>query len=114
MPTAAAPSVPASRQSRARSLEIADAPIARAAQAVKLGGEAPAARAGLQTIREVTRIRRDDEADFRGHAGAADGEAMIAERQLWRQAQLGRLAPAGALGSVFEPALPFDAAALRR
>ena len=61
------PGLPAQQRQIA---EIADAPIARAAQTVKLGGEAPAARARLQRVGEVAGIRRDDEADFRGRAGS--------------------------------------------
>ena len=94
--------------------EIADAPILRAAQTVKLGGEAPAARARLQCSREVAGIRRDDEADFRARPSSGYREAVITERQSGRQPQIGPGALAGALAAVFEPAVPFDAAALGR
>ena len=94
--------------------EIADAPIARAAQPVKLGGEAPAARPGLQRIAEMACIGCDGEADFRTRAAAGDGEAVIAERQSAREAQLRPVAPPGAFAAVLEPAVPFDAAAFCR
>ena len=65
---------------RCQIAEIADAPVARAAQAIELGGEAPAARARLQRSAEMARLGRNDEADFRARAGAADRQPVIAER----------------------------------
>src|SRR5208282_4276959 len=74
------------------------------------GGEAPAARAGLQTVAEMARLRRDDEVDLRGHTAPGECEAVIAERQSGRQAQFGPVALAGGLRAVLERAVPFSAA----
>ena len=48
----------------------------------------------------------------RDRPATGDGEAVIAERQSARETQLGTLAPPGPFVAVFEPAVPFDAAAL--
>ncbi len=69
---------------RCQIAEIADPPIARAAYTVKLGGEAPVARARPQCIGEMAGIGRDDEADFRRFTDAGNGEAVIAEWQSGR------------------------------
>ena len=78
MPTTAAPSAPARRHRFVEIGEIADAPIARAAQPVELRRQTPAARARTQPFRQMARSRRDDQVDLRLRASRRERQAVIA------------------------------------
>ena len=91
--------------------EIADPPIARAAQSVELRCQTPIAPARLQRLGQVTRRRRDDQLYLCRHAPGLHSQLVIAERQCRGQVKGRRVAPSGHSRAVLETAVPFDGVA---
>ena len=94
--------------------EIANPPIARAAQTVELRRQTPIAPPGVQRLRQVTGWRRDDQLDFGCLASGVQREAVVAERQGRGQAERIPIAASGRLRAILETAAPFDRAAAIR
>ena len=103
--------------------EIAHAPVARAAQAVDLGRQPPAARAGLERRRQVASRRRHRNADADRQPPDIEAQPVIAGGQRVRQLEqrlIGpsvkrdRVAAPCRRAAILEIALPVDRAAVRR
>ena len=93
--------------------EVADPPIARAAQTVELAAQAPFAAVGSELGGEVAAIRGDNQAETRGNASSVEVEPVIPKRQPLRQPHQESLAgyfrdPARTVLAVLEAARPED------
>src|SRR5438445_10825358 len=74
------------RVSEARKVaEVADPPICRAAQTVKLAAQAPFAAAGSEFGRKVAPFRSDDQTELSGNTAGFEVESVVTERQSIRQ-----------------------------